>query len=348
MPLPSRTSPPTWPAVNTSTASPRNTCGSCPRDQGTKTSQNGASYSSLLGEAGLEPGAPVLAQWWNTGNGDVSASGFPGVISAFSNNWLTNEFTEVVHINHNFVGKAVNPLFAFIFGAAAPVQKHVLQIGLIAPKGHDLLNNGSQGVKPVVTPVRQLAINDLVTNFADGNASGNVGTKLDIFNGNSVNFFTGDPAITAPSYKLANGNATPATDHTLNGFSNVQISWQPAVNDLRHPSGYIITIYAHDFGGILNDFNFTTPIREIRVGHLGGIGAKQTLVLPPFAVMDTIDGIIAPGFGPAWYYVKVRNVWMEGSEGAAGHSFDMGKAPFAVRYPMAYADVLSGTFTVAY
>jgi hypothetical protein len=323
------------------------------RDRGTKTTQNGSTYSSLLGEAGLEPGAPVLAQWWNTGNGDVAAGSFPDVIKAYSNNWLTNEFTEVVHINHNFIGKAVNPWFRAFLGPAAPVMKHVLQIGLIAPKGHDLLNNGGQGVKPVVTPVRQLAINDMVTNFADGNPAGNVGTKLDIFNGDTYNLFTGAPYFTAPSYKLADGNATGAADFTLNGFSNVQLTWQPAVNDLRQPSGYIITIYSHDFGGIYNDFNYSTPIREIRVGHLGGIGAKQTLVLPPFAVMDTwlhgiIGGLVPPGFGPWWYYVKVRNVWMEGNEGAAGHSFDMGKAPFAVRYPMAYADTLSGTFTVSY
>jgi hypothetical protein len=39
---------------------------------------------------------------------------------------------------------------------------------------------------------------------------------------------------------------------------------------------------------------------------------------------------------------------MEGTEGAAGHSFDMGKEPFGTRFPMAYADVVSGVFGVQY
>ena len=94
------------------------------------------------------------------------------------------------------------------------------------------------------------------------------------------------------------------------------------------------------------------PLREVRVGHTGGIGARQVLNLPPFSVMEQFaqpmlkDGLL-PG-AVAHYVVKVRNVWMEGSEGAAGHSFDMGKAPFAQRFPMAYADVLSGVFAVRF
>ncbi|MBK8725106.1 MAG: hypothetical protein IPL96_03375 [Holophagaceae bacterium] len=313
------------------------------KDRGTKTVQNGATYSSLLGEAGLEPGAPVLAQWWNTGNGDVAVSGFPNVIKAYATEWLPSEYVEVVHVNHNFVGKVQSPGSA----PATPVHKHLLQLGLIAPKGHTLLSD----LKPVVTPVRQLYINDLVTNFADGNPAGNVGTMLDIFNGNAVDPFTGAPALTAPSYKVADGNFTGSGDYTLNGYSSVQLSWQPAVNDLRQPSGYIVTIY-NAF-----DVSWSWPLREIRVGHLGGIGARQVLNLPPFAVManDIFQPALMNGGSPGArlsYAIKVRNVWMEGSEGAGApggaHSFDMGKAPFAQRFPMAYADVLSGVFIVRY
>ena len=72
------------------------------------------------------------------------------------------------------------------------------------------------------------------------------------------------------------------------------------------------------------------------------------LNLPPMYTFATNHGTnYAPGT-TAFYAIKVRNVWMEGTEGNAGHSFDMGKEPFATRFPMAYADVLSGTFVVQY
>ncbi|MBK8724618.1 MAG: hypothetical protein IPL96_00845 [Holophagaceae bacterium] len=317
------------------------------KDRGTKTVQNGATYSSQLGETGIEPGAPVLAQWWNTGNGDVAVSAFPNVMKAYATEWLPSEYVEVVHVNHNFVAKVETPFST----PTTPVLKRLMQIGLIAPKGHDLLTGSTGGsLKPVVTPVRQLYINDLVTNYADGNPAGNIGTMLDIFNGNAVNGISGAPALTAPSYKVADGNFTGSGDFTINGYSSVQLSWQPAVNDLRQPSGYIVTIYnaATPIFGV--------PLREVRVGHTGGIGARQVLNLPPFSVMEqflqpglmegSLPGLRAP------YVIKVRNVWMEGSEGAGApggaHSFDMGKAPFATRFPMAYADVLSGVFIVRF
>jgi hypothetical protein len=306
------------------------------RDRGTKTTQNGASYSSLLGEAGLEPGAPVIAQWWNTGNGtDVASSNFPSVMRNYSTTWLPSEYTEVVHVNHNFVSKVQHPSTP----DANPIDwKLYGQIGVIAPKGHSLLTGD---LKPVVTPVRQLYINDLRTNFADGNPAGNPGTVLDIFNGNARNVATGAPAPTAPSYKVFDGNGTGPADWTLNGHSNIQLSWQPAVNDLRHPSGYIVTFYNVFPGGFLQ------VMREVRVGHTGGIGARQVLNLPSFSFMDA-NGPFLPGTGTETYLVKVRNVWMEGSEGAGKHSFDMGKAPFARRFPMAYADLISGVFVVSY
>ncbi|MFN8010234.1 MAG: hypothetical protein U0P81_02405 [Holophagaceae bacterium] len=305
------------------------------RDRGTKTSQNGATYSNLLGEAGLEPGAPVIAQWWNTGTGtDIASGSFPNVMKAYSTTWLPAEYTEVVHVNHNYVSKVQYPTTA----DASPIDwKLYGQIGVIAPKGHSLLTGD---LKPVVTPVRQLYINDFVTNYADGNPAGNPGTMLDIFNGNARNILSGAPAPTVPSYKVMDGNGTGPFDWTLNGHSSVQLSWQPAVNDLRHPSGYIVTFY-RVFPGFLQ------VMREVRMAHTGGIGARQVLNLPSFSFMDA-SGPYNPGAGTAAYLVKVRNVWMEGTEGAAGHSFDMGKAPFAQRFPMAYADVISGVFVVRY
>jgi hypothetical protein len=312
---------------------------------------------STFGEAGIPASTPILAQWWNhdvkatnyagAPADDILGSAFPGVMNFYSgvqqNNGgflLPTEWTEVVHINHNFTGKVEFPGLA----AGSELAKVNLQIGLVAPVGHSLLTDPS-GVRPVVTPVRQLAINDFLIDEAhdSGTHLGTVGTKLDIFNGNAVNAATGAPAATAPSYKLVSNNGI--ADHTLSGDSNIQISFQPMVNDLRHPSGYVISIY-----NVTTVAGYTAAartniqqIREIRCGHIGGIGALQTINLPSFRVMD-------PNATGAQtqrsYVVKVRNVWMEGTEGVANHSFDLGKEPFGVRLPMAYADVLSGTFVV--
>lgn len=306
------------------------------KDRGTKTAMNGATYSNKLGEAGLEPGAPVLAQWWNTGNGDTST--LPGVLNNYANQWVPAEFTEVVHVNHNFVSKIQAP------GTEATpdslVQKVYGQIGLIAPAKHTLLTN----IKPVVTPVRQLALHDLRNNRADGGLD--IGTQLDIFNGNAVDPVTGAPSALAPDYKLVNGNAT--ADWTLNGYSNLQLTFQPAVNDLRHPSGYIVTVYHVDadnnISGTADLDTYAEPIAEFRMGHIGGIGASQTLNMPDLSSLTRARFGLPANGTRRFYAIKVRNVWMEGTEGAAGHSFDMGKEPWATRFPTAYADCISGVF----
>ncbi len=215
------------------------------------------------------------------------------------------------------------------------------QVGLIAPKGHSLLST-TDGVRPVVTPVRQLAINDLVSNYAPGSVA--VGTKLDIFNGNAVDTTTGAPFASAPDYKLVNGNST--SDWTLNGNSTLQLTWQPAVNDLRHPSGYIVTLYVVDGGTSSTSLQ---AMAEFRTGHLGGIGELQTLNLPNLASILASRWDESPTNDSRYAFaVKVRNVWMEGTEGAAGHSFDMGKEPWATRFPMAFADVISGVFVARF
>ena len=336
------------PAVNTQDAIPQNSFVIYGvRDRGAKTSQNGSTYGNKLGEAGVEPGAPVLAQWWNTGLGDITSSSFPNVIQAYASEWLPAEFTQVVHINHNYVSKVQFPGTTNANGSGVVgnnVAKILGQIGLVAPAGHILLNNGGQGIKPVVTPVRQLAINDLRSNVANGNLQ--VGLKLDIFNGNAVVPATGAPATGAPDYRLANGNGVATW--LLNGYSNTQVTFQPAVNDLRHPSGYTVSLY-EVIGNPAPTLTSIIQIQEFRMGHLGGIGALQTLNLPNFIAMGRSSAIGAPAPGSVRYYmVKVRNTWMEGTEGAAGHSFDLGKEPWATRFPMAYADVVSGVFGVQY
>jgi hypothetical protein len=293
--------------------------------------------NSLLGEAGIEPGSPVLAQWWNAGHADVVASsGFPAVLGNYTTSFLPAGYQEVIELKHNFVGKLMYPNVG-----TTSVQKVILSTGIIAPKGNTLLNNAI----PVVTPVRQLAINDMKINTATGTTA--IGTKLDIFNGTadlSANGLTyGTPLGGIPSFKLVNGNGLAASDYRIHGDSNVQITWQPGVNDLRSPSGYIVTIY----NVANNTISGGRPVHIFQMGHKGGIGAIQTLNLPSFRALDPL----APGAGTnynAYFAVKVRNVWMNGTEGPDSKGFDMAKEPFASRYPMAWADCLSGVFAVNY
>jgi hypothetical protein len=288
--------------------------------------------NSLLGEAGIEPGAPVLAQWWNNmSHADVvTASGFPAVLQSYTTSFLPAGYQEVVELKHNFIGKLMAPN-----APGANVQKVVLSTGIIAPKGNTLLTNAI----PVVTPVRQLAINDMKINTATGTTA--IGTKLDIFNGtvdpataNGLNF--GAPQGGIPSYKLVDGNGL-GSDNRLHGDSNIQITWQPGVNDLRNPSGYIVTLY---FGNGSASF---LPMQTVYLGHKGGIGAIQTLNLPS---LRSLFPLASAGNVP--FAVKVRNVWMNGNEGPDSKGFDMAKEPFAMRYPMAWADCLSGVFVVNY
>ncbi|MBL0212004.1 MAG: hypothetical protein IPQ13_14005 [Holophagaceae bacterium] len=295
--------------------------------------------NSLLGEAGIEPGAPVLAQWWNNlTHTDAAVADFPEVLLNYTSSFLPSGYQEVVELKHNYIGKLMYPQ---VSPAGTPIQKVVLSAGIIAPKGDALLNNAI----PVVTPVRQLAINDMKINTATGTTA--IGTKLDIFNGtadlsaNGLAF--GSPLGGIPSYKLTDGNSR-GSDNRLHGDSNIQITWQPGVNDLRNPSGYEVTLYTPNL--FQNPGLGWIAIQKVRVPHKGGIGAIQTLNLPSFRAMDTMDAWTPVAPYSFTYAVKVRNIWMNGNEGPDSKGFDMAKEPNASRFPMAWADCLSGVFVV--
>ena len=125
--------------------------------------------------------------------------------------------------------------------------------------------------------------------------------------------------------------------------SNVQVLFQPSASDLRHPSGYVVSLYQVGTSGAGTQTTTLTLLREIRMGHEGGRGAQQTLNLPSFRAI--LPGNL--GQNQAFAF-KIRTVWIEGDDGAAGHSLDLGKQPFAQGIPHAYADLLSGVLIVAY
>ncbi|MBL0210881.1 MAG: hypothetical protein IPQ13_08240 [Holophagaceae bacterium] len=301
--------------------------------------------NSLLGEAGIEPGAPVLAQWWNNlTHADAATADFPEVLLSYTSSFLPSGYQEVVELKHNFIAKLMHPAGGNVAGTA--VQKVVVSTGIIAPKGDALLTNAI----PVVTPVRQLAINDMKINTATGSTV--IGTKLDIFNGTAdpnpagTGLTFGTPLGGIPSYKLASGNApsVPASDYRIHGDSNIQLTWQPAVNDLRNPSGYEVTIYR------MNGVAEAYPVHKITMGHKGGIGAIQTLNLPSFRALVPTSPLNTATIlsGNQAFAVKVRNLWMNGNEGPDSKGFDLAKEPFATRFPMAWADCVSGVFVVNY
>jgi hypothetical protein len=121
------------------------------------------------------------------------------------------------------------------------------------------------------------------------------------------------------------------------------VLFQPAASDARHPSGYIVTLYQVTSAGVGAQTTQLTPLREIRMGHEGGRGVQQVLNLPSLRSMVYAN----PGLNLA-FALKVRAVWIEGDDGAAGHSLDLAKQPFAQGIPCAYADLLSGVFVSAY
>jgi len=241
----------------------------------------------------------------------------------------------VVHLNHAFVGRVQYPGQ----GASDLVAKVLLEAGAVLPKGHALLTDAA-GFGPVVTPVRQIQVADLKVNSATGTLA--LGTRLDLFLGSATELPLGGPTGGAAAFKLEDGNATGA-DHRLNASSTWTVTFQPSATDLRSPSGYLVSLYRVTTTGAAPAVTGLTLIREVRLGHQGGAGAVQRLFLPSFASLAQA----LPGESRA-FVLKVRTLWMEGDEGPAGNTLDLAQAPFSTRFPLAYADALSGVFVVAY
>lgn len=291
--------------------------------------------TGLLGEAGIEPGSPVLAQWWNTGSGDVAASSFPGVLRSYASNWIPLDFSEVVQLNHGFTGKVQFPGLA----SSDLIARVLLQAALLAPKGSALLTVPG-GAGPVVTPIRNLAVADLKANTATGSVA--LGNQLDLVAGNAANLALGGPKPGDPPFKLFDGN-NKGPDHRLMADSTLEISFNPSATDARSPSGYIVTLYQVTPQGSNPARTRLTVLREIRVGHAGGRGAAQKIYLPNLRSMA--PGSIGSNLA---FALKVRSLWLEGDEGPDANSLDLEKQPFAQRIPSAWADFLSGVFVGAY
>lgn len=291
------------------------------------------------GEAGIEPGSPVLAQWWNLQEGtdaalngatvatgvaamtDVGTSNFPTVFRGFYNpmvesanaaNWIT-----VMEFKVNFLAGVRYPSASAVatdtlYKVPATVS-NVFQMGaaLTDPTCTNPGNVVDMG-RPVVSPVRFLAINDYVPNYT---GSSRMNVKLDL-----VNSFPTDPVTGVGSWILA------GSDYRIYNRSNATLTWQSSVNNQVLPSGYIVELYR--LTGDANNTNQPILLGSFRMGHIGGKEAIQVFHMPAFYTWRQENSAV--------YFFRVRTMWMQG--------IDMEKAPNKSRFPMAYADFVSSPF----
>jgi hypothetical protein len=292
------------------------------------------------GEAGIEAGSPVLAQWWNlqesgktfadvglnaatvatgvAGMSDVATADFPDALKGFYNpmveaanasKWLT-----VMELKVNFVAGVTYPGATTTLYKVPAAAANIFQMG--APLTDPTCTNSGGVVdmgRPVVTPVRFLAINDYIPNET---GSSRMNTKLDLVNSNPSNPVTG-----AGAWSLQNGT-------TLYSRSNVTLTWQSSVNNQVMPSGYIVELYRlnPDLAG--SGTGQPVQLGSFRMGHIGGKEATQVFHMPALYTWQQTDSAV--------YFFRVRTMWISG--------IDMEKAPNKSRFPMAYADFVSSPF----
>ncbi len=290
------------------------------------------------GEAGIEPGSPVLAQWWNlqetndaalnsatvaSGTGamnDVNVSGFPNVLKGFYNpmvdaanaaNWLT-----VMELKVNFLAGVRYPSSSAL--AADTLYKVPATVANIFQMGNALTDptctnpgNVVDMGRPVVSPVRFLAINDYIANYTGANR---MSTKLDLVNSYPTN--------------LSGTGAWPLNGSGLviNNRSNTTLTWQSSVNNQVLPSGYIVELYR--LTGSANTTDQPILLGSFRMGHIGEKEATQVFHMPALYTWQQASTAV--------YFFRVRTMWISG--------IDMEKAPNKSRFPMAYADFVSAPF----
>jgi hypothetical protein len=291
---------------------------------------------AALGAAGLEPGSLVLAQWWNlqetddamltsatvaSGTGamtDVAAEAFPAVMTGFYNPMVETanaaNYATVMEFKVNFVAGVVYP------GATTSLYKVPASVSNIFPLTTTPLTDPSctnTGTvvdmgRPVVTPIRFLAINDYAP---DTTATARLLSKIDLVNSNPSDF------VGTGVVKLSSGGF-----NRINSRSNTTLTWQSSVNNQVLPSGYIVELYQL-FGDATTTFQ-PMLLGSFRMGHIGGKEAIQVFHMPAAYTWRHEDNRA--------YFFRVRTVWMSG--------IDMEKAPNKMAFPMATADFVSAPF----
>ena len=301
-----------------------------------------------LGLAGIEPGSPMLAQWYNlqlAGDPALNAStitatsladigtAWPNVFAFYSP--FTNDpaWANVMEFKMNYLVGVTYP------DANAPDPTNVslntlwkvpAQVANVFPLGAEvtdptntnnphLVNGVMEGTinpaNPILRPIQFLRISDYTANTAPGI----IQTTLDLVTSNPTVAATGAGAL------VLGGNAF------IKARSNVRLTWQASVNNQVIPSGYVVELF--QLTGTATATNQPVLQGSIRTGHIGGRNQIQKMYLPSMHSFSGLDGGVAV---PAVYFFKVRAVWHKG--------INFEKQPTKQSIPMGYADFVSSPF----
>ncbi len=304
------------------------------------TDENGVANAEL-GLAGIEPGSPMLAQWYNlqlasdpaldsstvaaTNMTDIGAA-WPKVFNFYSPFTGNAAWANVMEYKVNYLVGVTYP------DANAPDPTNIstntlwkvpAQMANVFPLGAAVTDptctnpaNTINPGNPIIRPIQTLRITDFVANTTPGVFN----TTLDLVTSNPASAATGAGAM------VLAGNSY------IQARSNVKVTFQASVNNQVVPSGYIFDLF------LLNGTATTTAqpvlLASVRTGHIGGKDAIQNLFLPSMHSYSGLDGNGVPQ--NAVYFFRIRTVWNQG--------INFEKQPNKQSIPMAYADYISAPF----
>jgi len=295
------------------------------------------------GLAGVTPGSPLLAQWYNlqegadqaldgstiTATGMEDINGWPDAFDCYSPFVGNSAWDHVMEFKVNYLvgmrypdalrSTATNTVWkvpatvANVFALGAPVTDPS------CTNANNTINPGN----PIVRSVEFLRVSDYNSNTLPGS----INSTLDLVTSNPDNSGTG------AGVDVLNPGAVNLTGSKyLRSRSNLRLTWQASINNQVLPSGYIVEVY--QVTGNATTTNRPTLLGTVRTGHIGQRDAIQKLYMPSMHSFSGIDGTAAPN--NAVYFFKVRTVWHKGV------SFE--KQPTKQSFPMAYADYVSAPF----
>ena len=304
-----------------------------------------------FGEQGIEPNAPVLATYepFAAGAALTATTTAPAILGAFYSPFADasmntaepySAYQHVLQFKMNFASAVTVPTSPVIYrqlatiSQAAPISAAGV-VSVIDPTTNnpnwtpDKAGNTTQAVNfttPIVTPVRQVKLNDYQYN--NTTTSTRVGHVFDLVNGD------------AGSSGMLNLGLGSLTDNiSVNKDSNLTLTWKQGQGDQVLPSGYIAKLYKTNSavaGGV------PTLIATYYVGHTFGNPAStmQTLNLPS---LNSLTGLAQGAANPNVYYFVIRSVWGQQKDAEGWTRIDMDKRPFAQGIPYAMADYVTGT-----
>ena len=290
------------------------------------------------GLAGVMPGSPLLAQWYNlqlagdpTLNGsmviataldDVTSKTWPKVFTFYSPFFGDPAWTNVMEFKMNFLVGMTYPNAApntLVKVPATVASLFTLGAPVTDPSCTNPGNTINPG-NPIVRSIQTFQINDYKAN---NTTSSRVLSTMDLSNSNPTNPVTGAGSI-----------VTAGSNSWIQALSNVTLKWQASVNNQVLPSGYYVELFRLTSA---NGVDADQPIllATFRTGHIGGKDAVQVMHLPSMHSFSGLTGVAGPAT-EAVYFFKVRTLWFSGIQ--------MEKTPLKMSTPMAYADYVSSPF----